>query len=231
MIAEQALTLAGDGAHLVARPGGPLHVYTGPLTPSGRCVPRAARPACRARTRRLYVVTPPSSSLCPGFVVRRLCARCSAHLSSGQVGRAHPTTRGGWRDLLAGVTAEDLAFALLLAVSPAEVDAAAHACLLLHGVAGCRAPVRRRDGTVWPSLEQLTHEARTRVVGFPAETYEAGTRLRQVLEDGLAAAARNEQGYIDDARSDRERRIAAVGFDRAVPRRRRPRRRPSPRSA
>jgi hypothetical protein len=85
LIVEKALKVAGPGSVLAARPAGVAHVYTGPLTPSGRFIPRTGQTVCRARTRRLHVVAIPPrwSSLLPEAAdqLPRLCARCSTCLA------------------------------------------------------------------------------------------------------------------------------------------------------
>ncbi|HET6917335.1 MAG TPA: hypothetical protein VFH56_14675, partial [Acidimicrobiales bacterium] len=101
MNTETALRLAGPGSHLAARPHGVLHVVpAGPLTPSGRFIPRSSRTVCRARHRRLTVVEHPPV-LDDGQPGRRLCALCSARLgtllikvSSDQAGRAPHSPTG-----------------------------------------------------------------------------------------------------------------------------------------
>lgn len=219
MIPETALAIAGDHAHLVARPSGVTHVYAGPLTPSGRFAPRAARPVCRTHTRQLHVL--PSlerrSSLDARAANRhRLCVRCTARLDRdrdrSRRATKTPCSRAAALELYAGTGREDVAFALNLAASPAEVDAAAWLSLLLFGVAGCRVPFTAR-GRTWASLHDLVCRARTRVDGYPEEV-----RRRAEAHDRLSLDARDQR--IRDAREvrqDRERRIERLGINNAEP--------------
>lgn len=74
--ALRLVAAVANGARLVGRPHSPvLHLYRGPLTPSGSSVPQAGRTVCRARTRRLSVLEPSPS---PGLDLhgRRVCRRC-----------------------------------------------------------------------------------------------------------------------------------------------------------
>jgi hypothetical protein len=172
MIAERALQLAGPGAVLAARPTGVAHVYTGPLTPSGRFIPRAGQAVCRARTRQLRVVpTPPgwSTLQCSQAGARRLprlCARCSTCLSrrvpsphgaASPVGRQveqHPTSRAAYRHRFADLTPADLWVAAQLATTPEELAAVGHLSLVLFGHHGCTRPVTCRSGRIRTSLHQ-----------------------------------------------------------------------------
>lgn len=215
MIVEQALRLAGDAAHMVARPGGRAHVYTGPLTRSGRYVPRSARALCRAHTRRLEVLDGQpqmSSTLDPREPSPRVCARCSARLALRSRGRAEqqPTTRSGFLGRYADLTKADVAFALELARTPAEVDAAAHLSLVLFDVAGTVVPFTAR-GRGWPPLHDLVVTARGRVAGFPSREGE-----RERLDAISAAAQARRQAERAEVYADRESRIARLGFTNAT---------------
>lgn len=222
MIAEKALRLAGDGAHLVHRPGGRLHVYTGPLTPSGRFVPRSARTVCRTRTRRLEVLGDVGiASLDLGAAERRVvCGRCSVRLCYQQSRAGQPRTRAEWCRTYADLTKGDVAVALELAVTPEEVDAAAHLSLALFDVAGTLATFTDR-GRDWPPLHDLVIAARTRVHGYPDSRYTARER------DAAQSAAGRELAIARarEAKADREARITRIGVRNVQPTpRRRPRR-------
>lgn len=173
MIVETALKIAGPGAVLAARPAGVAHVYgPGPLTPSGRFVPRAGRPVCRARTRRLGVVAmPPTwSSLSHPGALPRLCARCSACLARrlrthptppcggavSQARQAEPLTRDSYRTRFADLTLFDLWLAGMTAETPAELDVVGHLALVLFGYQkGAADPVTRPDGRTVTSLHEV----------------------------------------------------------------------------
>jgi hypothetical protein len=184
VIHEKALALAGANAHLVARPRGVLHVYTGRLTPKAH-VPRAARPMCRVQTRQLTVVQVPSSLTtgCDGSTPRRLCARCTACLTrDSRQAVHHPRTRRDYRAVHAATTAHDLVFALRTAETPAEVDAAAHLTLVLFGVPKAAIP----NPTTGLSMTDEVRAARTRVHGWPESVYAAAQRFDDL---SLAASA------------------------------------------
>lgn len=219
MIAERALTLAGPDAVLVSRPRGVPHVYTGPLTPSGRFARAAGRTVCRAHTRRLTVLprSERRSSLDPE--ARRLCARCSARLSDldPRAGEPSPVHRDQWRREYAEVTRADVAAALLVAADEAEVDAASHLSLLLFGVAGCAQPFHEHART-WPALADLTHGARGRVGAFntPAAVAAAELDLERLQASNAQAKAERHQVWAD--REERIRRLGFVNATRAGPR-------------
>lgn len=199
MIHEKALALAGVDAHLVARPRGVLHVYTGPITACAH-VPRARRPLCRARTRQLTVVKEPLSSLTPGCsssTARRLCARCATRLTRDGGRAAHRPLRSR-RDYLAAharTTAHDLVFALKAAETPAEVDAAAHLTLALFDVPKAAVP----HPATGRSLTDEVRAARTRVHGWPESVYTAAERLN----DLSVAAADARRARAKEARDDK----------------------------
>lgn len=222
MTPETALAIAGPDAHLVRRTRVVDHVYVGPLTPSGRFAPRAARTVCRAHTRQLRAVPlhERSSSLARcAAASSRMCARCAACLDrdrdrSRQV-TSGPVRRDEVRRTHADTTKADIAVALEFATTPAEVDAAAWLSLLLFDVAGCNDPFDEHART-WPALHDQVHAARSRVRGFPEQYYVDDALQRAGAEAARAARIAGAQ----DARKDRERRIEVLGFDAATPRRR-----------
>lgn len=211
-MATKALRLAGPGAVLAGRPAGVRHVYVGPLTPSGRYIPHRGQTVCRARTRRLQVLEPSAvGSMTYGA---RLCARCSACLlrTLPRGGQAEPlTTRSAFRVAHIETTKADVAFALELATTPAEVDQAAHLSLVLFTVAGCNDGFTDR-GRTWRSLHQLVIAARTRVHGYPANE-----RLRNLALAHREAGARARKQGFREIREERDRRVAAIGFNAATP--------------
>lgn len=179
MIVETALVAAGPGSCLVGRPrSGVAHVYTGRLSRTGRHVPPAGRPVCGARTRRLSLVTlPPGwSTLSAVPLSRRLCARCSVCLSLRRASLSAATgspaggpsttplpTRDQYAAQLGHLTRVDLWLALAFATTPAEVDVAAHASLLLFGHQACAKPVRLPSGRWARSLHDQVTDTRRRV--------------------------------------------------------------------
>lgn len=211
MIVEKALKLAGPGAHLVRRPGGRIHVYTGRLTRSGRFVPARGRVLCRAYTRRLQVVDELPSTLQRRASEAGVCARCSARLLPRGRAEQRPSTRAAFLDAYDGTSKADLAFALTMARTPAEVDAAAHLTLALFDVAGTLVPFTDH-GREFAPLHRHVLVARGRVHGFPDSLYQSRERAAALSAAGreLAIARRKE------ARADREARIERLGLTNAT---------------
>ena len=129
---------------LVCRPRGVLHAYVGPLTRSGRFIPRSARPTCGARTRALGVV--PLSEVRD----RPVCARCTARLLSHVQEAGHPT-RAQMLAAYADVTPFDLALDAWRAESVEDVERVQHAALLLFG-----AKAAKNDPVVAPGTGKVT---------------------------------------------------------------------------
>jgi hypothetical protein len=122
-------------------------------------------------------------------------------------------TRDGFRHMYRDTTKADVAFALEVATTPAEVDAAAHLTLVLFGVPGAAVPFTDDRGRAWPALHQLVMDARGRVHGFPESTY-------QSVEDGQALGAEARRQAIRrrrDIYAEREAVIARVGISNAKP--------------
>lgn len=135
MSTHRGLVVARMHGVLVTRPGSPVfHVYSSPLTPSGRFIPRAARPVCSARTKRLVVLERVGSVLDPAG--RRLCGRCSARLSALARRAEQPPSnvdarKAFWEGV--GITSTDLVVALALAASVEETYAIGNVTNLLFG--------------------------------------------------------------------------------------------------
>ena len=208
MIHETALRLAGPHARLVARPGGVAHIYTGPLTPSGRWA--SGRPLCRARTRRLTTVSLPAgwSSLSPstgGPSLPRLCARCSVALPEPGAAEQHLTTRTGFLAEYADLTPFDLVLAAKTADTAEELDQVAHLSLALFGHLACTQPVQRPDGVLVEPLHHHVIRGRTRVDGWPGDVAARAALHDQLSEEAAhyrkqaARAAREETASAWDA--------------------------------
>lgn len=196
MIAAIALRYAGPTAVLAARPAGVLHVYTGPLTPSGRFIPRVARTVCRARTRRLTVTTDASSLL------RRVCIRCATSLRAAKPRDRQLATRAGYKTRFHGLTGHQLVAALADAHTPIDVTEAAHLTLLLFDHTGCRRP----DPQTGQSLHDHVADARRRF-----QTTSAMARLDEHRE----AASHRRRADQQAAREERDNRIHRIGFRNA----------------
>ena len=110
--ALRVLAAVRSGAHLAGRPRGVVHLYSGPLTRSGRFVPAAGLTVCRAATRRLTVVEPPLPSKAPDLGGRRFCRRCTAALPpSLGVAVQQPVSRDDWAAAYGHLTVDDLVLA------------------------------------------------------------------------------------------------------------------------
>lgn len=227
MIVETALALAGSGSVLAARPTGVAHVVApGPLTPGGGFIPRARRPVCRARTRRLTVLDLPArwSSLHPTSALPRLCARCSARLDRSRgnprPGTGAPTCRAEHRPLItvndyraahADTTDADLHFAALCAETPDELTAVAHASLVVLGHRGCTRPVSLPGGRIGKPLHQLLTTLR-RLIDPDPQT----TEYFAALDDRVDQA---KQARIADLAAARQARDEATPAPRDIPNR------------
>lgn len=121
-------------------------------------------------------------------------------------------SRDAFRHEHQDTTRADVALALEVATTPAEVDAAAHLSLALFGVAGALQRFTEHDRD-WPPLQQLVHEARHRVDGFPASLRASAERFNAIL---AASAARRHADAIA-ARQEREARIKRLGITNVQP--------------
>lgn len=107
------------------------------------------------------------------------------------VGAAAPTmTRDELRARFAGLTRADVAFALLLAETPDEVDAAAHLSLALFEVAGC-AEQFAEHGTSWLSLSELVGKVRQKVCGPTHHQRRTAELLDAYSQQGRDSRARD----------------------------------------
>ena len=122
-------------------------------------------------------------------------------------------TRDAFRHHYRDTTKADVAFALQVAQTPAEVDAAAHLSLVLFGVAAALAPFTDDRGRAWRSLQLLTHEARHRVHGFPETLAQTARRMNAISAN--AADARRREAIA--ARAERDRRIEQIGITNVSP--------------
>lgn len=188
----------------MARPHGVLHAYRGPLTPSGRSVPRAGRAECNVHTRTLGVVALSTVGR------RRVCGRCRARLAASPVCEPGTLPRHEARALYSDVTPFDLAVDAWRCETEADIDRLEWIALLIVGLPALkRDPVVAPSGKTNPPLDQLIARARRRISG-----------VRDVLSPSMRAAAdENEHEAREAARlgrkkgwQDREDRIARLGF-------------------
>ena len=148
---------ATPGAHLVSRPQGVVHVYTGPLTPSNRFVPRHGSTACRTRTRRLTVLDLPSLLVEFATGRRAACAACSARLLLP--GRAGQDTRAALLARFGHLTPFAVAMYAYLAVTEVEVEWVQWLALLVIGFVACRdipvvAPTGKTTGPLFTHIDR-----------------------------------------------------------------------------
>lgn len=212
----EVLAAAGPGHTPVARPGGPVHMYRGSLTPSGRSVPRGGQAACRARIlHRLSVIALGNAT----DRHLRVCARCSARFipPSGAGRAAPPVSRDDYLAAYGELTAADLAQVADAATTHEDVDQANHLALLVLGIAACREQLvgGRHDGE---SLDDVLRAARRRVTAALRDPDEAiaNVTARQAHDYNLRAIAKQRS---HDRWQDRENRIAQLGFVNATSRR------------
>lgn len=215
------LAVARIHGHLVVRPGSDVfHVYSGPLTPSGRWVPRAGRTVARCRTRRLLVLERVGSSL--DLADRRWCARCAARLTSLMGRAAQPVGRDERLVFWGGVTLGDLVTAMTLAQSVDELSAVDSVLMAqFPGIPNTRPldvdhPRRRRPGM------RLTPEQAARLPLLQA-MFDMHDQLNRRRRDLVAAARTAEEREANlRVREDEAdaRRQSAVSRRRAVARER-----------
>lgn len=110
----------------------------------------------------------------------------------------------------AGTTRADLAFALELAESPAEVDQVAHLTLALFGMGQVYEPFTEH-GRDFSPLHQLVAHHRNRVDGFGPERARDAQRMTDALEYG----AHRRRAEAKDAYAKREEKIRRFGFTNA----------------
>lgn len=218
MIAERALAIAGPDARLVGRPTSDVaHVHVGPLSPSGRYVPLSGRAVCRSRTRQLTVLPERRSSLTPPEPgSRRVCARCSARLSSCSKGvngrRAEPCThRTDYSSRYGHLTRRDFWAQAVMAETLTELEHVAHLSLVVLGHAECDLPLPvHHEGIDGASLTELLGRLRERLADYPNR--HLGEAFTALVESGYAQAKAQRQATW----REREERIRRVGFVNAT---------------
>lgn len=210
------LAAARMHAVLVTRPGSDVfHVYAGPLTPSGRFVPRAARTVCTARTRRLSVLERVGAVL--DLAGRRVCGRCSARLSAFARRAEQPPVN---RDLEAaywqGVGLGDLVVALALTTTTAEAYTVSRVARMVAdaqpGVPGVREAYRALDQKINRRLDRL------RAAELSPEEREAAAARREAEADDAARAiaARQKAAAMDRAVDRRNAGLYLTPWERAL---------------
>lgn len=208
MSAHVGLVAARMHPVLVARPGSPVfHVYSGPLTPSGRFVPRTARTACTAHTRRLSVLDRDGSVL--DLDGRRLCGRCEARLSATARRASQPVSRDDFTRMYggpAGVTLADLLVALVMCQTVEENRRVAFVASLVHGFmdpTSTRRPTEpgKRQARYDFEVELLRRRhALAAAERTPDEVEDAAVRREvEAARDAQAIAARQRADRIDRA--------------------------------
>lgn len=212
MSAHVGLAAARLHAVLVHRPGsGVFHVYAGPLTPSGRFVPRTGRTACSARTRRLSVLERVGSVLDLGG--RHLCGRCEARLCAAAGRASQPVSRDDFLRTyggLNGVTLGDLVVALAMCRSVEENRRVAFVASVVHGFmdpSSTRRPVE-------PGIRQARYDFEVELL----RRRRALVAAERTPEEIEAAALRREVDAQRDAQILAARAKGAA-IDRAIDRR------------
>lgn len=199
---------AGAGAHLVARPNGVLHAYRGPLTSSGRSVPRAGRATCNVRARTLGVV--------PLSLVgrQRVCGRCRARLAASPVCEPGTLPRHEARQLFADVTPFDLAVDAWRCETEQDIDRLEWIALLIVGLPALRRdPVVAPNGKVTEPLDQQITRARRRISGFRDSL---SPSMRAVADENEQIGRQNVKAHRRKAWQDREDHIARLGINLAT---------------
>lgn len=119
MTGHLGITAARMHAVPVARPHSEVfHLYVGPLTPTGRFVPRAARSVCNVRARRLVVL--PRDGVRLDLGGRRACGRCASALAAAGRRAPQPNNRDAAVAFYDGLTLTDLVLAITMATTTDE---------------------------------------------------------------------------------------------------------------
>lgn len=193
---------------LAARPAGVLHAFAGPLTPSGRFTPRAARPACGVHTRVLRVI--PLSEVRR----RRVCVRCTARLAQSLPGEASHPTRAQLQAAYDGVTPFDLAVDAWRAQTSEDLARVEWLTLLLVGYPACTTDqVVSPEGKVTGPLDDHIAKARRRL-GIVRDAM--GPELRAAANENELLARHAAKQRRHEGWRDREDRIARLGFINAT---------------
>lgn len=190
--AVRLLSAVRAGEYLAARPHGRVHVYVGPLTPSGRFIPSKRPTVCRARTRRLTVVERLTESF--DLRGRRVCARCLTKLEQ-RVGLL--VSRDDWAAAFGHLTVEDL---MLAAKWTRTVDECHQVGFLSSVVLGPGA-----TKPVDSVLNKRRRELANRELTPDEREARKQERKEQAEEDARIAVARRKNGQMA-RRLDRENR-------------------------
>lgn len=197
------LAVARMNGHLVYRPGSDVfHVYTGPLTPSGRWVPRTGRTVCAVKARRLSVLERTGAVL--DLDGRRMCGRCTARLTALSVRAVQPVSRDACLRFYAGVQLRDLVTATVLTMTVDETHRVGFVMGLLFGQAPVYRPAKPKPPEMSraQALFDLTEELLRRRRAFAA--------AERTPEEIEAAARKREDDAARDARILAERRKSDV---------------------
>lgn len=197
--ALRVLAALRAGAHPVVRPrSAVVHLHRGPMTPSGRLIPRAGRTVCRARTGRLHVL-----EVTPGGAVelggRRFCRRCTTALPPALGSDVKQLiTRDDWATAYGHLVVDDLALAASWSRTVAETyTVATVASIVLGGMPHTQAV----DRVVLARRRVLAAAERT------PEEIAAVQRDRETQQhnDALIAAGRRRDAAINRAVERRSR--------------------------
>lgn len=206
--AARVMAALRAGAHLAHRPRGVVHVYTGPLSPSGRFAAAAGRTVCGTRTRRLSKLECAEGRLDLGR--RRFCRRCTRGLPPvlGQVNYM-PVSRDQWAAAFAALTVDDLTLIARWARTVEETHQAGYLASVLLGPASMREPTASGpDRDRW-LLEQTILRRRRQLVAAARTPEEREQAVRdqeaEALDRARVNAARREADRLD-VLVDRRRR-------------------------
>ncbi|UUW88352.1 hypothetical protein [Pimelobacter simplex] len=211
--ALRVLAAVANGAVLVGRPHGVVHVHHGDLTRSGRAVPAACRPVCGIRSRRLRVfIDATQVGRLVGFTTttgddltiltrggaRRLCRTCTAMLPARLGGGSGAlVSREDWLSAYGDLTTADLLVSAAWARTVDETHQVQFVAQMLFGS-------RHQAPEVHTAIED-----RRKVLVAATRTSEevAANRAYRVAEDHnrrLIATARRHQDLVE--RAQRKRR-------------------------
>lgn len=193
---------------LAHRPGSPVvHVYLGPVTPSGRFAGAGGRTVCHQHTRRLTVLDRDLTLLDHG---RTVCARCRTRLASLAAGLGRLVSRDDHLAAFRGSTLRDLVLALALCRSVDETHRVSFIGQLLFGPPPVRRPVEVSPQQAWHDLS-VAIVATRHALAKAGRTPEELEAIRQQREADEFNAKVLEAGRRQTARIDKLTRRATAG--------------------
>lgn len=190
--ALRILAAIANGAALVGRPRGVVHVYSGALTRGGGSVPTSSRPYCGVRTRRLRVLGTTTTDASTAVVGRpHFCRTCVVLLPARLGGGSGAlVTRDDWIEAYGDLTADDLRLAAAWSRTVGETYQVADVLMKVHGPKPIR-PTTDAGRALLAAYDAA--EARRRRLTAAAMTDDERAAVREAREAELFNRRRAEK--------------------------------------